>query len=216
MPENEKKYCTLYLVRHGETEWNKNRIVMGQMDSPLTVEGKQQAHDTAAALKDVHFDAIFSSDSPRAQRTAEIIKLDRQLAIQTSKLLRERNFGHFEGGSSAAYYEAIKHLLDEKEKLSEKEQWPFSFGEDMESDEQLVTRFITQLREIAVSHIGKTVLVATHGGCIRTFLLRVGWAKFGELPSGSFRNGGYVKTLSDGVDFMVKEVKGADKVKGSE
>ena len=70
----ENNHCTLYIVRHGETEWNKNHTIMGQLDSPLTPLGVKQVTTTAEALKHVHFDAIFSSDSPRAQRTAEIIR----------------------------------------------------------------------------------------------------------------------------------------------
>jgi broad specificity phosphatase PhoE len=211
MSDTDKDYCTFYLVRHGETEWNKNGTVMGQMDSPLTAEGMLQVKATAEKLKHVHFDAIFSSDSPRTQRTAEILRLDRQLAIKTSKLLRERRYGHFEGKSSAEYYEAIKHLLEEKEKLTEQEQWKFRFGEDMESDEELADRFIIQLREIAAAYKNKTVLVATHGGCIRMFLIRTGYAKYGKLPGGAFQNAGYVKVLSDGTDFFIREVKGITK-----
>jgi broad specificity phosphatase PhoE len=205
---DESTYCTLYVVRHGETEWNKNKTVMGQMDSALTSEGVRHVKATAEALKDVHFDAIFSSDSPQAQRTAEIIRLDRKLAVQTSKLLRERSYGHFEGKPSAEYYETIQHLLEEKEKLVEQEQWKFRLSEDMESDGELADRFIVQLREIAASYPGKTVLVATHGGCIRTFLMRTDPANYGVWLHIHFPNAGYVKTLSDGVNFFVKEITG--------
>ncbi len=208
MEENKKNFCTLYLVRHGETEWNKNHTVMGQMDSNLTSEGVRQVKATAEKLRYVHFDAIFSSDSPRAQKTAEIIKLDRALAIQTSKLLRERKYGHYEGKPSAEFYEATKCLLKEKERLTEDEQWKFNFGEDLESDAEIADRFIVQLREIAVSYPQKTVLVTTHGGCIRTFLMRTGYIQYGRLPGGTFQNAGYVKVLSDGIDFFIKEVEG--------
>jgi broad specificity phosphatase PhoE len=213
--EENKNYCTLYLIRHGETEWNKNHIVMGQKDSPLTIEGIEQAQATANQFKDIHFDSIFSSDSLRAQKTAEIIKLERQLAIETSKLLRERSYGHFEGKPVQEYKEAIKHLLEKAKQLPEKEQWKFKFGEDIESDEELVSRFIIQLREIAVAYPNKNVLVATHGGCIRMFLIHMGHFKYGELPAGSFQNGGYVKVLSDGVDFFIKDIKGIVKPKKS-
>lgn len=74
-------YCTLYIARHGQTEWNAKGILMGQKDSPLTDLGVQQACDLAKELANVHFDAIFSSDLLRAQRTAQIVKLERDLAI---------------------------------------------------------------------------------------------------------------------------------------
>jgi broad specificity phosphatase PhoE len=213
----DNNYCTLYIVRHGETEWNINHTTMGQKDSPLTKAGIEQAHTTAKELKDIHFDAIFSSDSLRAHRTAEIIKLERDLVIQTTKLLRERTYGHFEGKPHDEYMEATKQLREQLKQLSEEEKWKFKFREDVESDFELVSRFITKLREIAVAYPNKTVLVATHGGCIRMFLVRTGVYKKEELPAGSFGNAGYLKVLSDGVDFFVKEVKGVkEKPKGSE
>ena len=76
----------------------------------------------------------------------------------------------------------------------------------MESDEELSDRFIVQLREIAVSYPGKTVLVTTHGGCVRTFLMRAVPSEYEKWSKGTFPNAGYVKALSDGVDFFVKEV----------
>ena len=57
--EIEKNYCTLYLVRHGESEWNVTHITQGQSNSSLTETGIQQAKDVANEFKDIHFDAIF-------------------------------------------------------------------------------------------------------------------------------------------------------------
>lgn len=90
-------FCMLYLVRHGETEWNEKKIIQGHADAPLTSVGIKQIEDVANEFKDVAFDVIFSSDLLRAKRSAEIIRLERDLAIQTSELLRERTYGHFEG-----------------------------------------------------------------------------------------------------------------------
>lgn len=217
MENNKNNYCTLYLVRHGEAEWNRDNIVMGNTgDSPLTKDGIEQAKDTAEQLSDVHFDAIFSSDSIRTQQTAEIMRLERELAVQTTKLLRERSFGKYEGRPATDYWKAIQHQLEEVEKLSEKEQWEYTYGGNLESDEALAARFIRYLREIAVFHPGKTVLITTHSAIIRIFLMRVGWAKREELSSGSIKHAGYVKVLSDGVDFFVKEVVGVDKAEISQ
>ena len=210
MLQEDKNLCTLYLVRHGETEWNKKRLLQGQLDSPLTEDGVQQAKDTAQRLKSVNFDAIFSSDLHRTKRTAEILKLERQLAVQTSKALRERNYGEYQGKSIEEYRENFKDLFDKVDKLSEKEQKKFKFAANIESDEEVISRFITQLREIAVAYPNKSVLVVTHGGCIRTFLEHTGYTKFGLSGSG-ISNAGHVKVLSDGVDFFIQEVKGIKK-----
>lgn len=173
--EENKNLCTLYLVRHGETEWNVKGITQGQTNSSLTENGIQQAKDTAKALKDINFEAIFSSDLTRTQDTAEIIKLDREIIIQTSKLLRERSFGSFEGKHGNEWKETLKEKILEREKLSEEESWSFKLTDDIETDEEILNRFILQLREIAIAYPNKTVLVVSHGGPIRMFLVKIGY-----------------------------------------
>lgn len=214
--EENSNLCTLYLVRHGETEWNVKGITQGQTNSSLTKKGKQQAQATANELKDIVFDTIFSSDLTRTQNTAEIIKLDREIIIQTSKLLRERSFGSFEGRHGDEFRETLKEKILEREKLSEEEGWSFRLAEDVETDEELVNRFLVQLREIAVAYSNKTVLVVSHGGPIRMFLSKIGYKTKKELSSGTFKNGGYVKVNSDGINFLIKDVQGVVKLKGSE
>jgi broad specificity phosphatase PhoE len=214
--EENKNLCTLYIVRHGETEWNVKGITQGQTNSSLTENGIQQARDTANDLKDINFDAIFSSDLTRTQHTAEIIKLDREIIIQTSRLLRERSFGSFEGKHRDDFLESLREKILEFNKLSEEESWIFRLADDVETDEELVDRFILKLREIAVAYPNKKVLVVSHGGPIRMFLVKVGYAAKSELTGGTFKNGAYVKVLSDGVDFFIKDIKGVVKPGKSE
>jgi len=211
MPQENNNYCTIYLVRHGETEWNKKRIIMGQSDSPLTETGIEQVKATAQELKHVDFAAIFSSDLLRAQRTAAIIKLERQLAVQTTKALRERTFGHYEGMSVEEFEKIFKDSFDKLKQLTEKEQKAFKLDRDIESDDDVVGRMITRLREIAVAYPGKNVLVVSHGTSIRTFLLHIGYAKLEELKTGAVVNGGYAAVLCDGIDFFIKETRGINK-----
>lgn len=207
MKNGDNNFCTLYLVRHGETEWNVKHIIMGQKDSPLTELGLKQANETAQELKNIKFDAIISSDSLRAKRTAEIIKLDRDIEIMTSHLLRERFYGRFEGMATADYKQETKELFEKIQALSEAEKMATKFSPEMESDEELAIRFIAKLREIAVAAPGKTILVVTHGGPIRTFLWKTGYVTRQIFPGG-FANAGYVKLISDGVDFIIQKVNG--------
>jgi broad specificity phosphatase PhoE len=211
-----ENYCTLYFVRHGETEWNVKKINQGQSESFLTEIGIKQVKETGEKFKDIEFDAIFSSDLSRAIKTAEIIKLEREIPIQTSKLLRERSHGSFEGKHSDVFRETLKDKLKEREGLSGNEYSSFRLAPDVETDEELVNRFLKQLREIAVSYPNKNVLVVTHAGCIRNFLIHIGYAHRKALPGGSFKQGGYVKIISDGVNFFVEEVHGIRKPEGSE
>lgn len=212
MDKKKNNYCTLYVMRHGQTEWNIKNIIQGHLDSPLTDEGVEQAKQAAVKLKDIHFDAIFSSDSLRAKRTAEIIKMERNLAIQTSHLLRERSFGKYEGMPWEKYREALEESLEKWEKLSKEEQWTQSFDNDnIESNHKLISRFIAFLREIAVAYTGKQVLIVGHGGTLRLLLVHLGWAIEEELPKGSTKNTAFVKLESDGIDFFIKEVDGIEK-----
>ena len=190
---------------------NKQTILQGHLDAPLNEEGERQAQVAAEHLRDIKFDAIFSSDLLRAARTAEIIKLERDLAVQTSRLLRERFYGPYEGQPSAQYFEAARSLLEQYKELPREQRWKMKVHDQVESNEELVGRFTTFLREIAATHLGRKVLVVSHGGVIRTFLVHIGWATEAELPAGTFANGAYVELRADGVDFFVQDVYGVTK-----
>ncbi len=207
-------YCTLVLVRHGETEWNVLDIQQGWMDSPLTQDGISQAHELRGTLGDQKFDAIFSSDLLRAHRTAEIFNIDRQLAIQTSKALRERSAGAYEGRPKSEYNTDLRLLIEKRGELSEEEWRKFKITDDAESEEEFVQRFILSLRELSVAYAGKRVLVVTHGGSIRTVLIHLGYAPRKKIPKGSFGNCGYVTLQCDGIDFFIQEVVGLKTVDG--
>ena len=87
----------IYLVRHGETDWNQAGLLQGQTDIALNAQGLEQAHDAAERLKKVPFEIAFCSPLIRAKRTAEIIIGDRKITLTTDERLRELNFGPWEG-----------------------------------------------------------------------------------------------------------------------
>lgn len=209
--ETSKEYCTIYVARHGQTEFNVRDILQGQVDSPLTDDGRLQAKELSTKLTGIHFEAIFSSDLGRAKRTAEIIALDRELAVITKKLLRERSFGHLDGTAVRDFREQNRELFKKRETLSEQEKRDFKFYETYESDSEIAARMLTALREIAATYIGKNILVVSHGAIIRSMLIHLGFADFDELDSKSVGNASYVKLESDGVDFFIKETIGISK-----
>src|SRR3989338_9745790 len=207
-----KNYCAIYLVRHGETEWNAQGRIQGHTDSPLTATGEKQARDLAKKLTQIHFDAIFSSDLLRAQRTAQIVALNKKLAVTTSQALREVKFGQFEGKTGDEFRRELKDLLDQRDQLSGTDRFRFKLAPDIESNEELVSRLITFLREIAVAYLNKTVLMVSHGGPIQKLLIHLGFASYTELPHNSIDNTAYVKLESDGIDFFIRETFGIHKV----
>ena len=88
---------TLYLVRHGETTDNVAKMMQGQRQGKLTPVGIIQIEELAQSLSNTHFDAIISSDLQRAYNSAEIIAARLRLPVQTTPLLRERDWGDFTG-----------------------------------------------------------------------------------------------------------------------
>ncbi len=206
-----KNYCTLYIARHGQTEWNAKGILMGQKDSPLTDLGIQQAQDLARELSKINFDAIYSSDLLRAKRTADIVKLERDLAIQTTKVLRERFYGSYDGRPNQDYVEARDRLVTKLKIFTEAEKKALKVDPSAESVDELLARFITFLREVSVANLNKKVLIVTHGGAMRNFLIHSAWAKDEELPPYSLSNCAYLIVESDGVDFFIKKTVGVNK-----
>jgi broad specificity phosphatase PhoE len=201
------KYCTIYLVRHGRTDWNDKKIIQGHTDTKLNSEGQSSAKDLAKVFKNIKFDKIYSSDLSRARETAEIIALEHKLVVETTKALRERHYGNAEG-KSHAIFKGMNDILDS---LDDKVRYSYKFSSNihMESDEEVMNRFLRFLREIAVSNSGKTILIATHAGPIRMFLVKLGIMSYKKFVP--IENLGYVKLESDGVDFFVKETSGIGK-----
>jgi broad specificity phosphatase PhoE len=192
-PRSPGRCATLYLVRHGETEWNTKDILQGQLDSALTERGLSQARALVEQFRGVHFDAIFSSDLLRARRTAEEIALERKLAVTTSKLLRERSWGSYDGREARIFREEMKHLLERLKELTEEEHWKFKYAEDIESFEEVFSRFTAFLREAAAAYVDKTILIVTHLDVLGSLLLHLGYK-----PAG-IANLSWVKLHSDGV-----------------
>jgi len=206
----EKDYCTMYIARHGETEANVKKVSNGHLDSPLTEVGVSQAEELGRLLKNIKFEAAFSSDLNRAHHTAKIALLDRDLAIQTSKFLREKRMGYFEGKTYEEYGKAMKNIIAQMKIVSASDRIKLKASYDEESEEEACGRFITFLREIAVAYLNKNIFIVSHGGAIRMLLTHLGFATREELL-GAVANTAYVKIKSDGVDFFIEETVGITK-----
>jgi broad specificity phosphatase PhoE len=206
--ENKRGICNIYLVRHGQTEWNEKRITQGQSESNISKIGIKQAEKVGEKLKNIEFSAIYSSDLSMAHRTAEIIKLNRKLIIRTSKLLRGRSYGSFEGKHIDVYKNTLRNKIEERETLPENEYASFRLAPFIETDEELITRVFKKLKKIVTMHLNGNVLIVTHGGNIKNLLIKIGNMKRKLLTEGSFKHGGYMKLLSDGKNFSIEEMEG--------
>ena len=197
------KQTKIYLVRHGESELNKQAILAGHIDTVLTELGKQQAQQTKDVLKGVNFDVAYSSDLARAIQTAEII-YGKPITKRNQLVgLRERTYGELEGLPG----KVLRPTDETKYSLSHLEQWSFKNAPNMESDQELSDRFMKTLAKIAKANIGKTILVVAHGGPIRTTLMVLNNLTNKDYPRGSFQNAGYVELAFDGNHFKVEKIR---------
>jgi 2,3-bisphosphoglycerate-dependent phosphoglycerate mutase len=197
--------CTIYIARHGQTDWNIGRLLQGHTDVPLNKTGEEQARKLAKRLSKVNFDAVFSSDLIRAKRTAEILMLERGMAVKAQEVLREQSFGDYEGQHELEFFE----IYDKWVALSEEQRKKHEFYEKLskiESNEKILSRLLTFLRETSLVYRGKTILVVTHGGLIFHLLVHLGYAKREEFKF--IDNGALVVVECDGVEFELKETEG--------
>jgi broad specificity phosphatase PhoE len=149
----------LYLVRHGETDWNQQRRIQGLTDIPLNDTGREQARATGRLLARRRWDAVFSSPLRRALETAEIIAEELGLpAPATVDALVERNYGDAEG----------MNFLDIERKYPDRGSVP-----GQESREEVVARVLPALHELAAAHPDQRLVVVSHGGAIRAVLTAV-------------------------------------------
>lgn len=87
----------LFIVRHGETEWNVSKKMQGCKDSPLTVKGKTNARLLGESLGDINFDKVYCSPLGRANETATLILANKDVRIEMHDAIREMSFGCWEG-----------------------------------------------------------------------------------------------------------------------
>jgi broad specificity phosphatase PhoE len=151
---------TVYLARHGESDWNAANRFQGHSDRPLTELGRRQAHALAGLVAGQNVEAIYSSPLARALETARIVADRTGLDVTTRDDLREVDTGSWSGLSRA----------EVKERFPEGFQRWISGGagwEDGESYDEMAARVLAALREIAAEHPRGRVLVVSHGGPIR-------------------------------------------------
>ena len=151
----------LCIVRHGETAWNAEHRVQGQLDIPLNEIGFRQAQAVGGVLKEERFDAIYSSDLVRARQTADPIASFLSLKILLEKDLRERHYGIFE---RLTYAEVkIRYPEDYARFEAREPDYAFRTGESLKDFSERSIKIITA---IADRHQGQSILVFTHGGVL--------------------------------------------------
>jgi probable phosphoglycerate mutase len=153
----------IFLIRHGETVWNTEKIIQGHLDSPLTEMGITQIKALANHLKSQSFAALYSSDLGRAYQTAQGISEKIKLPIRVDQRLRERNLGIFQG----ILKKELKEKYPEESRCYDANDANYVIPNG-ESLKQLNKRCVECFEEIVQKQVGKRILVVTHNGVLVT------------------------------------------------
>lgn len=158
----------LYLLRHGETDWNQKSIYQGQTDIDLNKNGREQARKAAETFKEIEVDQIYSSDLKRAKNTALMIAREKNLKVSENKKIRELSFGDWEGLS----FVEIKNKYPDL--AASWQQDPIhNFPPGGEKLLDFKFRIENFFNKIINRHQGDKILVVTHGGVIKVYLAAV-------------------------------------------
>ncbi len=141
----------IYFIRHGQTDWNVQKLLQGQVDVPLNDTGRLQARQMAQTLQGVTFDKVFCSPLLRAIETCKAVVCEQQIVVDNR--LIERNFGEFEGCSVS--------LMDTHHFWNVNANQTFQRAESLF---QVIERVYQFLEEVCQKYPHKNLLIVAHGG----------------------------------------------------
>lgn len=151
----------IYMMRHGETDWNTQHLFQGRTDIPLNENGRKVAEWTRDGLKDVPFDVAFCSPLRRAKETAQIILEGRDVKLIEDERIIEMGFGEYEATSMRNTDEELEIFFKHPEAYVDKK--------GIEPFEEVLARAQNFLDELTANseYQDSTILVATHGAMLR-------------------------------------------------
>jgi len=167
----------IFLTRHGQTDWNVQKKVMGRCDEPLNLKGKEQAIETRDNLDNADIDLIICSPLQRAKQTAEIIDGNRNIPIIYDDRIIERDFGEFEG--------------KETKDFDFNGYWNYYKNEKYQQAENIqdfFKRIYDFLDDVTEKYKDKNILIVAHGGVS----IPVACYFNNEIPEGSLVEAGLV------------------------
>ncbi len=192
----------IYMIRHGETDWNVVRKLQGRSDIPLNEEGRRLARVTAEALADVKFDRIYTSPLQRAKETAMIMKRDRDIPVIEEERIQEISFGIYEG-----YFCAEDHytIPDKDFIYFFKQPEKYVAPQGAEEIEVLCKRTTDFLQELVhnTAYQDDTILVSTHGAALRGLLSSINMNGAAEFWKGGVHKNCAI-TIVEAVDGRIR------------
>lgn len=205
---------TLYITRHGQTEWNTQSRMQGWADSPLTVTGVEAARQLGKRLQDVPLDAVYSSTSGRTIHTAQLIIGERTTPLIQKEDLREINVGEWQGMLST---DIEKDYADQvKTYYEHPSQFEPTSGE---SFHELKERVLGAVEDIAAAHPNGHVLIVTHGVVKKCLINHFSGAQLDSLWEPPFIHGTSLTMLEIDTDrrelTMIGDMSHAEEATGT-
>ena len=190
----------LYIMRHGETDWNKEKRLQGQSDIELNEFGRSLAYKTKEGLKDVPFDLVITSPLKRARETALIVKGDREIPVIEDARIEEMCFGEYEG----LYCKGEKFNIPDEE-FKRFFDAPESYrasrgGEDFSEFNERIEHFLDDIFRNK-DYQDSTILVSVHGAVLCAILRIVK-----NNPMSLFWHGGVHKNCAVTIIYVDKGV----------
>lgn len=172
----------LHLVRHGQTEWNTQRRIQGQLETELDATGRDQAKARGESFVDMHLHAVYSSSSIRTRQTTELILGNRTDSVVFRDELKEINLGvwqgHFWSEIESTYPDMVHALKYAK---------PDFNVEGAESNHDLQRRGVKAIERVLDEHqdapSDSNILVVSHGALLKTIIAHYTGVPLTELPN---------------------------------
>jgi broad specificity phosphatase PhoE len=169
------KAKNIFLIRHGETDWNRAKRFQGRTDIPLNEVGREQALSLCPRMTELKIDLVFSSSLTRAHETALIAIQDIKLSIQKDDRLQETNIGDAEGLTVEEISEKFGVAHIERWRSYEERDLDFRYPNG-ESKRQMMVRVREAILDIAQNSSHQNIAVFAHGMVMRalTFAFQQG------------------------------------------
>ena len=188
---------TIYLTRHGQTEWNLEKRLQGHGNSPLTEFGLNRAKELSERIKDIDIDTIYTSPIERAYKTAQIVKGDKYIEIKVHEGLKEMNFGDYEGKIT-------------EEVMKENPDWDISAimrgnlemrAPNGETLGEVRERVNSAMRDIIKENEGKNILIVAHGITLKAIMT---FFNDQEANNEVMEQASLTKVIVDGENFNIE------------
>jgi broad specificity phosphatase PhoE len=197
----------IYLVRHGQTEWNAQRRIQGTTEVSLNDCGREQARKLGKEFAELCIGAIYTSPLGRAKETAEIIASFHGCGIFIDPMLHEGKFGALEGITVDEFHKKFAEAIKARHMLPREERMRHKYVPEAESIQEITARVVPSLHRIAQAHSGENVIVVTHGFVMRSLLSVIGGFEEREIMVG---NGGMLHLKGDGLELQVVKHAGIE------